>query len=877
MSGFFRGVRNLFVYCMCLCLLCGCGDPPGDIPRVDVAASPKISDSFHVETSTDGSPKIWIRKAALEKEFLFQGNLIMQHFPPIGQAIRSRIVSFRKHGGKLYMLEATQGHTVTRDLPQSFLLAEFPILEENPEGIAFDFNAGMRNIFIADDYWARDYQGTDYKPDFKALKGGFSYLESAGLHLKNQLAISQLVQLSVSFGFLEDNSTIGVKYYLSPYQPDPGFEPTLSTTLDRVGFFEVAPELGLDGNTRIHAVKLNSRKPIVFAISSNTPGEYREAVREGTLYWNHIPESPIRVIDAPEGVVAPDMNYNVIQWIPWDQGGFARADFQMDPRTGEVLHAQVYVTSGFAFYGKNQVRSFLKKEKTKRIADPLGIMKRISLRGFENTELCDLDADEALAGFPQELPATPADIEDKTLLRVSQDYVRSVVAHEIGHVVGLRHNFSSSLQAQNYGLAHRREIFQEYLKSGKVPGGILPASSVMDYFLVEEGALLGNLITQRGVVLPYDEKAIRTLYNHEQFAAKDIPLFCTDSHLRQFVDCEKYDAGGSAIEFSQWDIDRKLKNLPYMLIEEYATAKMEVSNAGTSSIEEVNFDPERVAEDILSSRSALVTHFGKNSGFLKVRREFPFVGPLNFEKVRERELGYFMGEVQAHGGMERVFALVPSRYSSETFERFRALLESGLYATGVNSEGWSYHLMDKEIEVMLATTKILLEKLPTALAILDLKIWNDTPEEWKITETPLGDELATMLGKRLEEYVFATSGNSLEAEFDVPVIEESDGKILVQPKTKRKKVTLPVFAYPVEVRQAAAQLLKSSKGEGIDWGVHERALYKDRFTKLIKDALECSIDKLDVGKIGVVEPKHMRRPVTRWILQNREVWNHFSG
>lgn len=868
---------------MCLSLLWGCGDPLGEIARPDVAASPKISDSFLVETSTDGSPKIWIEKDALEKEFLFQGSFIMQHFPPIGQAMRSRIVSFRKHGEKLYLLEATQGHTVTRDLPQSFLLAEFPILEEIPERIAFDFNSGMRNIFIADDFWVRDYQGTDYRPDFKMLKGGFSYLENASLHSHNQLAISQLVQLSGIFGFLEDHSTIGVKYYLSPYQPDPGFEPTLSTNLDRVGFFEVAPELGLDGNTRIRAVKFNSRKPIVFAISSNTPAEYRSSVREGVLYWNHIlPESPIRVIDAPEGVVAPDMNYNVIQWIPWDQGGFARADFHMDPRTGEVLHAQVYVTSAFAFYGKNQIRSFLKRAKTKRIADPLGMVKRVSLQGFEKTQLCDLDAHEALARSLRELLATNAEIENETLLRVSQDYVRSTVAHEIGHVVGLRHNFSSSLQSQNYGLGHRQEIFQEYLKRGKVPSGILPASSVMDYFLVEEGALLGNLITQNGVALPYDEKAIRSLYNHEQFTAKDLPLFCTDSHIRQFVDCKKFDAGGSAIEFSQWDIEQKLKNLPYVLVEEYTTAKMEVSNVGAGSIEDLSFDPESVAEVILSSRSDLVTHFGKDFGFLKVRREFPFVGPLNFERVREQELGYFMKEVQAHGGMDRVFALVPNRYSSETFERFRALLESGLYATGVNSEGRSYRLMDKEIEVMLATTKILLEKLPTALAILDLKIWKDTPEEWKITETALGDELAKMLGKRLEEYVFATSDDSLVAEFDVPILEESGGKMLVPPKIKRTKVTLPVFAYPVEVREAAAQLLKPSQGEGIDWGVHERALYKNRFTNIIKDALgcspeQCSIDKLDIGKIGVVEPKQMRRSVTRWILQNKQVWNNFSG
>jgi predicted Zn-dependent protease len=33
-------------------------------------------------------------------------------------------------------------------------------------------------------------------------------------------------------------------------------------------------------------------------------------------------------------------------------------------------------------------------------------------------------------------------------LRASQDYVREVVAHEVGHVLGLRHNFAGSVSAE---------------------------------------------------------------------------------------------------------------------------------------------------------------------------------------------------------------------------------------------------------------------------------------------------------------------------------------------------------------------------------------------------------------------------------------------
>lgn len=41
----------------------------------------------------------------------------------------------------------------------------------------------------------------------------------------------------------------------------------------------------------------------------------------------------------------------------------------------------------------------------------------------------------------EELLADP-DLTDEAVLKLSQDYVREVTAHEVGHVLGLRHNFA---------------------------------------------------------------------------------------------------------------------------------------------------------------------------------------------------------------------------------------------------------------------------------------------------------------------------------------------------------------------------------------------------------------------------------------------------
>ena len=40
---------------------------------------------------------------------------------------------------------------------------------------------------------------------------------------------------------------------------------------------------------------------------------------------------------APEGVTAPDARYNLVQWVPWDNAGFAYADILVDPQT-DALH-----------------------------------------------------------------------------------------------------------------------------------------------------------------------------------------------------------------------------------------------------------------------------------------------------------------------------------------------------------------------------------------------------------------------------------------------------------------------------------------------------------------------------------------------------------
>ncbi|HEX4924073.1 MAG TPA: hypothetical protein VFV50_08305, partial [Bdellovibrionales bacterium] len=94
-------------------------------PRPEVAAPARIEQSFAIQTSASpqalnvDKARLSLRKDALEKEFLLQTQLIQLPYAPQFQGLKSRIVAFRLRGDTVYLLEATKGHTVTNDLPQT--------------------------------------------------------------------------------------------------------------------------------------------------------------------------------------------------------------------------------------------------------------------------------------------------------------------------------------------------------------------------------------------------------------------------------------------------------------------------------------------------------------------------------------------------------------------------------------------------------------------------------------------------------------------------------------------------------------------------------------------------------------------------------------
>lgn len=147
-------------------------------------------------------------------------------------------------------------------------------------------------------------------------------------------------------------------------------------------------------------------KPIIYYVDNGVPEDIRSALIEGAGWWNKAFESAgyknaFQVKILPEGADPMDIRFNLVQWVHRSTRGWSYGSSVTDPRTGEIIKGHVSL-------GSLRVRQDL------MIAQ--GLLSPF-VKGDESTE----------------------ELQQMALARIKQ-----LSAHEVGHTLGISHNFSAS-------------------------------------------------------------------------------------------------------------------------------------------------------------------------------------------------------------------------------------------------------------------------------------------------------------------------------------------------------------------------------------------------------------------------------------------------
>jgi hypothetical protein len=260
----------------------------------------------------------------------------------------------------------------------------------------------------------------------------------------------------------------------------------------RVGYFtDSYTDLSDDvrANAKVHNIKrwrLDKKdpnaamsepvQPITFWMDRNIPTRYRKAVEEGILEWNKAFER----IGFKNAVVAKqqpddasfdlmDARHASIRWFLGADVGFAQGPSHSDPRTGEIFDADIRMSDVFGRGGRRLVRDdFYGTAGGEVPAWKAGL----DALGQAHTHCTyALDAGDEL-GFALDLMEARGELDPDTpeAERFVQNYIKDVITHEVGHTLGLRHNFKASTTITREQLKDTAFVTRE---------GI--SGSVMDY------------------------------------------------------------------------------------------------------------------------------------------------------------------------------------------------------------------------------------------------------------------------------------------------------------------------------------------------------------------------------------------------------------
>lgn len=417
------------------------GPPPAAADRPTIsertAAFEKLPGWFPVYKD-EAAGKIWLEIDKLETEFLYYPSL------PDGLGTDAmgldraslgerKVVFFRKAGPRVLLIQPNYGfRAVTEDagvranVESSFVRSViwgFDIAAEEGGRLLVDATPFLlRDALRLADMLGFQYQGLYHVDETRS-----AVLPAAARNFPRNTEIEVLLTLAGSSpgralrAVAPDASALTFRVHHSFVKlPEPGFEPRAydpRSNFFAFSFLDFASPVGEPLEKRSVARFRLKRKdpaaprseavaPIVYYVDRGIPEPIRTAVLEGAAWWNQAFEAA-GFVDAfqvkllPEGADPMDIRYNMINWVSRSARGWSYGDNISDPRTGEIIKGHVSL-------GSLRIRQ-------------------------------DYLIAESLAGAYEPDGDNAAKLRETALSRI-----RQLAAHEVGHTLGMGHNFAAS-------------------------------------------------------------------------------------------------------------------------------------------------------------------------------------------------------------------------------------------------------------------------------------------------------------------------------------------------------------------------------------------------------------------------------------------------
>jgi len=382
--------------------------------------------------------KIWLKINLLDTEFLYINSLAAGVGSndiglDRGQLGKDRIVTFQKHGPKILMVQPNYTYRADSENEEE----KKSVAEAFAHSVlaGFKIEAATQETYLVDltDFLMQDAHGVSAR--LKRTQQGSYRIDPtrSSIYMERTKNFPENTEFEALLTFTgEPNGQYVYQVVPSPEAitvrqhhsfvklPQPGYEPRAYDP--RSGYISISYQ---DYATPIDkpltkrwiirhrlekqnpaAASSPAVEPIVYYLDRGTPEPVRSALLDGARWWNEAFEAAgyvdaFRVEMLPAGADPLDVRYNVIQWVHRSTRGWSYGASVIDPRTGEIIKGHVSL-------GSLRVRQDY------------------------------LIAQGLLAPYTSAEDSAP-EMQEMALARL-----RQLSAHEVGHTLGLVHNFASS-------------------------------------------------------------------------------------------------------------------------------------------------------------------------------------------------------------------------------------------------------------------------------------------------------------------------------------------------------------------------------------------------------------------------------------------------